>query len=130
MVLEQLPEHARHTGQSWCDNLGSSAHGYATLVVARESETMFVRVLNVINRCMNTADMGTKHLRATPTRILLVLMPLCYGGVVTMVSASREAGKTSSATTPAYAMVLVGVLYLCMHKVKITQRCRRLVTLT
>ena len=95
---------ARHTGQRWCDNIGSSADGYATLVVAREPETMFVRTLNVIDTSMNTADLGTKYLSATSRRTLVVLMPLYYGeshGVVTMVSASREAGKTSSATTAA-----------------------------
>ena len=54
--------------------------------------------LNVIDT--NTANIGTKYLSATTRRALLALMSLCFGeklGIVTMVAASREDGKTSSA---------------------------------
>ena len=113
---------------------------------------------SVIDTTMNTAGMDTKYISATTRRTLLALMPLRRGGrlgMATMVSALREAGKTSSATTAAcatmhnttvdsstavhcwwfflqvnLAMVIRAVFYLYMHKVKITQRCRKLATPT
>ena len=112
----------------------------------------------VIDTTMNTAGMDTKYINATTRRTLLALMPLRPRGrlgMAAMVSASREAGKTSSATTAAcatmhnttvdsstavhcwwfflqvnLAMVIGAVFYLYMHRVKITQRCRKLATST
>ena len=107
----------------------------------------------VIDTSMNMADMGTKHLTATTRRTLLALMPLCCGerlGTVTIWDSSRsEDGMTSSETTTActtmdnttvdsstavhcwqiflhvnQAMVIVAVFPVCVHKVKITRRCR------
>ena len=62
--------------------------------------------LIVIDANMMTADMGTKYVIATTMRTLVALMPLRIGerpGMFTMVAISREAGKTLSATTAAYA---------------------------
>ena len=55
---------------------------------------------------MNTGDMGTRYMSATARRTLLALMSLCFGerfGMVTMVTASGEVRKTSSASTAAHA---------------------------
>ena len=73
---------------------------------SHESSRPLMFGFSVIDTTMNTAGMDTKYISATTRRTLLALMPLRPGerererlGMAAMVSASREAGKTSSATT-------------------------------
>ena len=71
----------------------------ARLLGSQESSRKGLLGLNVVDTRMNTGDTGTKYLTVTQREgMLLALMPLCFGerlGMVTMVAASRDAGKTS-----------------------------------